>query len=143
MEIELLKELYEKALTIRRFEQFATEQYRSGNIYGYLHPYLGEEAIAVGSDQRDRIQMTILSAHTAVMDMRLPKAMMSSLMMAELFGKSTGYCKGRGGSMHVANLKQYNLGANGIVGGGIPIAHRRRNGCQTKRDRPGGAGFLQ
>lgn len=120
MEAALLKNLYEKAFTIRRFEQFATEQYRIGNINGYLHLYIGEEAIAVGAISAIRLNDYIVSTHRGH-GHAVAKGHDVSLMMAELFGKSTGFCKGRGGSMHVANLKQYNLGANGIVGGGIPI----------------------
>ena len=120
MDAKLLTSMYEKALTIRLFEKAAIEQYRIGNIYGYLHPYLGEEAIAVGAisalDQEDYVVSTHRGHGHAI-----AKGHDVSLMMAELFGKATGYCKGRGGSMHVANLKQNNLGANGIVGGGIPI----------------------
>jgi TPP-dependent pyruvate/acetoin dehydrogenase alpha subunit len=120
MEAALLKNLYEKAFTIRRFEQFATEQYRIGNINGYLHLYIGEEAIAVGAISAIRLDDYIVSTHRGH-GHAVAKGHDVSLMMAELFGKSTGFCKGRGGSMHVANLKQFNLGANGIVGGGIPI----------------------
>ena len=121
MEAALIKKLYEKAFTIRRFEQSATEQYRAGNIYGYLHPYTGEEAIAVGAISALKPDDYIVSTHRGH-GHAIAKGHDLGLMMAELFGKSTGYCRGRGGSMHVANLKQYNLGANGIVGGGIPIA---------------------
>ena len=121
MEAAILKELYEKVLTIRRFEQSAIEQYRVGNIYGYLHPYTGEEAIAVGAISALKPNDFIVSTHRGH-GHAIAKGHDLALMMAELFGKSTGYCKGRGGSMHVANLKQFNLGANGIVGGGIPIA---------------------
>jgi len=121
METALLKELYEKAFTIRRFEQSAIKQYRTGNIYGYLHSYMGEEAIAVGTIGALNPDDYIVSTHRGH-GHAIAKGHDLGLMMAELFGKSTGYCRGRGGSMHVANLKQFNLGANGIVGGGIPIA---------------------
>ena len=121
MEAAILKELYEKVLTIRRFEQSAIEQYRLGNIYGYLHPYTGEEAIAVGAISALKPNDFIVSTHRGH-GHAIAKGHDLALMMAELFGKSTRYCRGRGGSMHVANLKQFNLGANGIVGGGIPIA---------------------
>jgi len=121
MNAKLLKEMYEKALTIRLFEKAAIEQYRLGNIYGYLHPYLGEEGIAVGAISTLRPDDYIVSTHRGH-GHAIAKGHDVSLMMAELFGKATGYCQGRGGSMHVANLEQNNLGANGIVGGGIPIA---------------------
>lgn len=118
---DLLEQMYELALTIRRFEQVAIEQYRQGNIRGYLHPYLGEEAIAVGVISALRVNDYIISTHRGH-GHAIAKGHEPKLMLAELFGKSTGYCRGRGGSMHVANLELNNLGANGIVGAGIPIA---------------------
>ena len=121
MESNQLKQMYETALTIRRFEEAAIEQYRQGNIYGYLHPYLGEEAIATGAIAAINPDDYIVSTHRGH-GHAIAKGHDVSLMMAELLGKETGYCKGRGGSMHVANMKQFNLGANGIVGGGIPLA---------------------
>ena len=120
MDAKLLTSMYEKALTIRLFEKAAIGQYRIGNIYGYLHPYLGEEAIAVGAISALEQDDYVVSTHRGH-GHAIAKGHDVSIMMAELFGKATGYCKGRGGSMHVANLKQNNLGANGIVGGGIPI----------------------
>ncbi len=121
MDSNLLKQMYETALTIRRFEEAAIEQYRQGNIYGYLHPYLGEEAIATGAIAAINPDDYIVSTHRGH-GHAIAKGHDVKLMMAELMGKETGYCKGRGGSMHVANMKQFNLGANGIVGGGIPLA---------------------
>lgn len=121
MDSELLKQMYKTALTIRRFEEAAIEQYRQGNIYGYLHPYLGEEAIATGAIAAINPDDYIVSTHRGH-GHAIAKGHDVKLMMAELLGKETGYCKGRGGSMHVANMKQFNLGANGIVGGGIPLA---------------------
>ena len=121
MDASMLKDMYEKALTIRMFEKAAMAQYRIGKIYGYLHPYLGEEAIAVGAISALEADDFIVSTHRGH-GHAIAKGHDVSLMMAELFGKATGYCRGRGGSMHVANLDQNNLGANGIVGGGIPIA---------------------
>jgi TPP-dependent pyruvate/acetoin dehydrogenase alpha subunit len=118
---DLLKSMYLTALTIRRFEQRAIEQYRLGNIRGYLHPYLGEEAIAVGAIAALRPDDYIVSTHRGH-GHAIAKGHDPKLMMAELFGKETGYCHGRGGSMHVASRSVRNLGANGIVGGGLPIA---------------------
>jgi acetoin:2,6-dichlorophenolindophenol oxidoreductase subunit alpha len=117
---ELLKAMYETTATIRRFEQRAIEQYRLGNIRGYLHPYLGQEAIAVGSIAAIGPDDYIVSTHRghghAIAKGHDPKR-----MMAELFGKETGYCRGRGGSMHVASRSIRNLGANGVVAGGLGI----------------------
>jgi TPP-dependent pyruvate/acetoin dehydrogenase alpha subunit len=118
---QLLLEMYESAATIRRFEQRAIEQYRLGNIRGYLHPYLGEEAIAVGSIAALEPDDYIVSTHRGH-GHAIAKGHDTSRMMAELFGKETGYCHGRGGSMHVASRSVRNLGANGVVAGGLGIA---------------------
>ena len=95
--------MYETALTIRRFEQRAIEQYRLGNIRGYLHPYLGEEAVAVGAVAALRASDYIVSTHRGH-GHAIAKGHEPRLMMAELLGKATGYCRGRGGSMHVVEL---------------------------------------
>ena len=116
-----LEAMYETAATIRRFEQRAIEQYRLGNIRGYLHPYLGEEGIAVGSIAALEPNDYIVSTHRGH-GHALAKGHEPGRMMAELFGRETGYCRGRGGSMHVASRAIRNLGANGIVGGGLGIA---------------------
>lgn len=117
----MIKKMYKDAYTIRRFEEKAVEQYRLGNIRGYVHAYIGEEAIAVASINACRPDDYITSTHRGH-GHALAKGADPKYMYAELFGKSTGYCKGRGGSMHITNMNQGNLGANGIVGGGIPIA---------------------
>ena len=118
---QLLQAMYETAVTIRRFEQRAIEQYRLGNIRGYLHPYLGEEAIAVGSIAALEPTDYIVSTHRGH-GHAIAKGHEPRRMMAELFGRETGYCHGRGGSMHVASRSVRNLGANGIVAGGLGIA---------------------
>jgi len=118
---ETIKKMYKDAYTIRRFEEKATEQYRLGNIRGYVHAYIGEEAIAVATISACRPDDYITSTHRGH-GHAIAKGHDLKYMYAELFGKATGYCKGRGGSMHITNMAQGNLGANGIVGGGIPIA---------------------
>ena len=131
----LVESLYETVLTIRRFELRAIEQYRLGNIRGYFHPYLGEEAIAAGSIAALRADDYIVSTHRGH-GHAIAKGHEPRLMMAELFGRNTGYCHGRGGSMHVASRAVRNLGANGIVAGGLGIAAgaamaiRQRNGSE-------------
>jgi TPP-dependent pyruvate/acetoin dehydrogenase alpha subunit len=119
--IETTKKMYKDAFTIRRFEEKAGEQYRLGNIRGYVHTYIGEEAIAVGTISACRPDDYITSTHRGH-GHAIAKGHDLRFMYAELFGKATGYCKGRGGSMHITSMAQGNLGANGIVGGGIPIA---------------------
>ncbi len=118
---ELVASLYETVLTIRRFEQRGIEQYRLGNIRGYFHPYLGEEAIAAGAIGALRSDDYIVSTHRGH-GHAIAKGHDPRLMMAELFGRETGYCRGRGGSMHVASRAVRNLGANGVVAGGLGIA---------------------
>jgi len=118
---QLLQQMYETTATIRRFEQRAIEQYRLGQIRGYLHPYLGQEAIAVGSIAAIEPDDYIVSTHRGH-GHAIAKGHDPRLMMAELFGKETGYCHGRGGSMHVASRSIRNLGANGVVAGGLGIA---------------------
>ena len=131
IDLEIVKKMYELAFTIRRFEQKAIEQYRAGYIRGYFHPYLGEEGVAVGVISALQPDDYIVSTHRGH-GHAIAKGHDPRLMLAEMFGKATGYCKGRGGSMHISNLSQYNLGANGIVGGGIPIATGAAMGIKQK-----------
>lgn len=132
--VGLLEQMYETAVTIRRFEQRAIEQYRLGNIRGYLHLYLGEEAIAVGSIAALEPDDYIVSTHRGH-GHALAKGHEPGRMMAELFGRETGYCRGRGGSMHVASRAIRNLGANGIVGGGLGIAVGAAMAIRQRGDR--------
>ena len=116
-----LIEMYRVMSKIRFFENCALELHSRGLMGGSLHVYIGEEAIAVGActtlKKEDRILTTHRGhGHCIAMGAELDR------MMAELLGRSTGYCKGKGGSMHIANPDLGILGANGIVGGGIPIA---------------------
>ena len=129
---ERLEHFYRIAMTIRRFEETAIAQYRKGNIRGYLHPYIGEEAVAVGVISALEPEDYIVSTHRGH-GHAIAKGHDVRYIMAELFGKETGYCRGRGGSMHVSNLAQKNLGANGIVGGGIPIATGAALGLKMKQ----------
>jgi TPP-dependent pyruvate/acetoin dehydrogenase alpha subunit len=127
-----LERMYGELYTIRRFELRAVEQYRLGNIRGYFHPYLGEEAIAVGVIGALRPDDYIVSTHRGH-GHAIAKGHEIGRMYAELFGKATGYCRGRGGSMHVSSAALFNLGANGIVGGGIPIAVGAALGLRQKQ----------
>ena len=131
IDLEIVQKMYELAYTIRRFEQKAIEQYRAGYIRGYFHPYLGEEGVAVGVITALQPDDYIVSTHRGH-GHAIAKGHDPRLMLAEMFGKATGYCRGRGGSMHISNLSQYNLGANGIVGGGIPIATGAAMGIKQK-----------
>jgi TPP-dependent pyruvate/acetoin dehydrogenase alpha subunit len=134
IEDNLIREMFRKAYTVRRFELACVELYREGLIQGYLHPYLGQEAIAVGACAAVEHDDYIVSNHRGHGHC-ICKGADLRLMMAELMGKETGYCKGRGGSMHIANLENNNLGANGIVGGGIPIATGAALGLKIRKSR--------
>jgi len=131
IDVELLKKMYELVYTIRRFEQRGIEQYRQGYIRGYYHPCLGQEAVAVGGILALQPDDYIVSNHRGH-GHAIAKGHEPKFMMAELFGKATGYCRGRGGSMHVSSLPLNNLGANGIVGGGIPLAAGAALGIRRK-----------
>lgn len=115
-----LLNLYRTLYTIRVFETRCIRLYRQGLIRGYLHPYLGEEAIAVGVCAALKDHDYIVSTHRGH-GHSIARGADLARMTAEITGKSTGYCKGRGGSMHIADVNAGNLGANGIVGAGIPI----------------------
>jgi pyruvate dehydrogenase E1 component alpha subunit len=115
--IEMLKLI----IKIRRFEERTVQLYQTAKIWGYLHPYIGEEAVAVGTCTAINKSDYIVSTHRGH-GHSIAKGADLNRMMAELLGKATGYCKGRGGSMHIADTELGMLGANGIVGGGIPIS---------------------
>ena len=108
-------------IMIREFDLLAIELRKQRRIYGALHPYVGEEAIAVGVCAALRPADRITSTHRGHGHC-IAKGADVNRMMAELFGRVDGYCKGKGGSMHIADFSIGMLGANGIVGGGMPIA---------------------
>ena len=116
-----LLEMYRKMVTIRTFDQKAVEEFHAGNIPGVVHAYIGEEAIAVGVCSALRREDRITSTHRGH-GHTIAKGADIRLMMAELFGRSNGYCHGKGGSMHIADFGIGMLGANGIVGAGLPLA---------------------
>jgi 2-oxoisovalerate dehydrogenase E1 component len=113
--------LYEKMLLIRRFEVRAGELYRAGEMPGFIHLYVGEEAVAVGVCAHLRSTDWITSTHRGH-GHALAKGLPPRELMAELFGRATGCCGGRGGSMHLYAPRVGLLGTNGFVGAGIPQA---------------------
>ncbi len=117
---ERQREMLRRMLTIRRFEECASDGFRSGDIYGVVHAYIGEEAVAVGVCEALRDGDRIISTHRGHGHC-IAKGADLNRMMAELYGRRDGYCKGKGGSMHIADFKIGMLGANGIVAGGISI----------------------
>ncbi|MFN4140708.1 thiamine pyrophosphate-dependent dehydrogenase E1 component subunit alpha [Aestuariivirga sp.] len=116
-----LKEALRRMYLIRRFEEGAEEAYMRGLIHGTMHLSIGQEASAVGATMGLRRSDYITSTHRGHGHC-IGKGADPKLMFAEFFGKEEGYCRGRGGSMHIADVATGNLGANGIVGGGLPIA---------------------
>ena len=117
---EFLKQLYRTLYTIRVFETECIKLYRQGLIIGYFHPYLGEDAIATGVCAALRKDDYIVSTHRGHGHC-IARGGKLKKMVAEVLGREAGYCRGRGGSMHIADVNIGNIGANGIVGGGIPI----------------------
>lgn len=118
---ELLLDMYTKMNKIRKFEEKVGELFAQGKVLGFVHLYIGEEATAVGVCENLTDKDYITSTHRGHGHL-IAKGGDLKFMMAELFGKVTGYCKGKGGSMHIADVQKGILGANGIVGGGLPIA---------------------
>ena len=118
---EQLREVLRKMYLIRRFEEGAEEAYTRGLIHGTMHLSIGQEASALGICMPLTLEDQITSTHRGHGHC-IAKGARVDRMFAEFFGKTTGYCKGRGGSMHIADVSLGNLGANGIVAGGIPIA---------------------
>jgi pyruvate dehydrogenase E1 component alpha subunit len=115
-------EMHRRMLQIRHAESRVVKMFLSGMIPGFLHSYLGQEAVAVGAcfalEERDLITSTHRGhGHLIAKGGKIDR------MMAELFGKETGFCKGKGGSMHIADVSLGIVGANGIVGAGLPIAN--------------------
>lgn len=118
---EPLINLFRNMVKIRKFEEHVSKLYADGEIPGFVHLYIGQEAVAVGTCANLNKDDFITSTHRGHGHL-IAKGGDLKLMMAELYGKATGYCKGKGGSMHIADPGLGILGANGIVGGGIPIS---------------------
>lgn len=118
---DLLLRMFEDMLRIRKFETKLTEFFAKGLLAGNIHTCIGQEATVVGACRALEKGDFITSTHRGHGHC-IAKGAKTDRMMAELFGKSTGYCRGKGGSMHVADLGLGILGANGIVGAGLPLA---------------------
>lgn len=118
---EFAVKLYETMCTIRKFEECVKHDFLAGEIPGFTHSYIGEEAIATGVCAALRDDDVIESTHRGHGHC-VAKGADVNRMMAEIFGKETGLCKVRGGSMHIADFSIGMLGANGVVGGGYNLA---------------------
>lgn len=116
-----LREALRRMYLIRRFEEGAEDSYMRGLIHGTMHLSIGQEASAMATCMELTDADKITSTHRGHGHC-IAKGADVGRMFAEFFGKETGYCHGRGGSMHIADVRTGNLGANGIVGGGLPIA---------------------
>ena len=121
VDLDTLRDLHLRMLRIRLFEEAAGKIFEQGKMPGFIHLYVGQEAVAAGVCAALRVDDQVGSTHRGHGHL-VAKGGDLSLMMAELMGKATGYCKGRGGSMHISDLDLGMLGANGIVGAGAPIA---------------------
>ena len=124
-------ELFEKMVRIRLFDQKGLELALKGILPGHLHPSIGQEAVSVGACAALREDDYMLSTHRGHGDI-IAKGARTDKMMAELLARRTGYCKGKGGSLHIADLDLGILGATGIVGGGLPIADGAALACQIR-----------
>jgi pyruvate dehydrogenase E1 component alpha subunit len=121
MDREDLLSLYRQMLLIRRFEEKSAEMYALAKIAGFLHLYIGEEAVAVGAIAALRPEDYVISAYRDHGHC-LAKGSEPERVMAELFGKATGLCKGKGGSMHLMDAARHFMGGYAIVGGHLPLA---------------------
>ena len=135
--VELSREkllwMYQKMVEIRKFGLKVDELFKKNMIWGTCHLYVGEEATAVGTCAALESDDYITSTHRGHGHC-IAKGADIKRMMAELLGKETGYCKGRGGSMHIVDVSTGNLGANGIVGAGIPIATGAALASKRRKD---------
>ena len=129
LKVEILRKMYE----IRHFENETEQFIIRGMIHGTCHLYIGEEATAVGAVYAIKGDDYITSTHRGHGHC-IAKGADLNIMMAELLGKKTGYSKGKGGSMHIADVKSGNLGANGVVGGSIGIATGAALTCKMKKN---------
>ncbi|MBI1877199.1 MAG: thiamine pyrophosphate-dependent dehydrogenase E1 component subunit alpha, partial [Chloroflexi bacterium] len=118
---EKLLWIYERMRLIREFEERLHKDFAGGKIPGFVHLYAGEEAVATGACANLTDSDFITSTHRGHGHC-IAKGVDLKAMMAEIYGKATGACKGKGGSMHIADVSKGMLGANGIVGGGPPLA---------------------
>jgi TPP-dependent pyruvate/acetoin dehydrogenase alpha subunit len=118
---DTLLEMYRRMVRIREFELASIDLFKRGQVKGAVHPYIGQEASGVGICMALRPDDLIAGTHRSH-GHNIAKGARSDRMMAEILGKETGYCKGRGGSMHIAAFETGSLGALAVVGSGIPMA---------------------
>ena len=120
-DVDIKLTMYRTMLRIRRFEETVSKLFADGKIPGFLHLALGQEAVATGVCSALETEDYITSTHRGHAH-AIAKGVQLDRFMAELMGKETGYCQGKGGSIHLADRTVGHLGSNGIVGGGMPLA---------------------
>src|SRR5260370_11835176 len=120
LNVESLESLYQVMVRIRRFDEKTVELFNAGLVKGTAHSYVGQEAVAAGACANLTDADSVISNHRGHGHC-IAKGAKLDLMMAELMGREAGYCRGLGGSMHIAALDLNILGANGIVAAGLPI----------------------
>ncbi len=132
LDAESALRLYQAMLTIRTFEERALALCSAGEISGVVHPYIGHEAIAVGvcSILQDK---DLVASYYRGHGHAIAKGVDPARMMAEMFGRATGLCRGRGGSMHLADWQRGYLGGNAVVGANVPIALGLAIAAQVRR----------
>ena len=126
-----LLEMYRRMVRIREFELASMDLFKRGQVKGAVHPYIGQEASGVGVCMALRRDDLIAGTHRSH-GHNIAKGADTGKMMAEILGKVTGYCKGRGGSMHIAAFDTGSLGALAVVGSGIPLAVGAALGFQMR-----------
>ena len=129
-EKEIARILFETMVKIRQFDLAVEKNFKLGHAYGTAHSAMGQEAVSAGCMLALKETDIISSTHRGH-GHSIAKGADMKMMMAEVFGKSTGYCKGRGGSMHIADISGGNLGANGIVADGVGIATGAGGSAET------------
>lgn len=121
IDASIKKEMYRRMLRIRDFELAAKDLFKRGLVKGTVHPYIGQEASGVGVCMALNTEDLVAGTHRSH-GHNIAKGARTDRMMAEILGKTTGYCQGFGGSMHIAAFETGSLGAFGLVGASIPIA---------------------
>ena len=139
---EFCESLYSTMVKIRRFDEKVAELFQQGIVKGTAHSYVGQEAVAAGACANLREDDFIVSNHRGH-GHTIAKGARMDRMMAELMGREDGYCRGLGGSMHIAALDLNILGCNGIVAAGVPIGAGRLARREDPGHRPGGAHVLR
>ena len=128
---EKQREFYQLMVKIREFENHVQKEYATGDIPGFIHLYAWQEAVATGVCAHLRKGDYVTSTHRGHGHC-IAVGCDLKWMMAEIFGKATGLCKGKGGSMHIADMNKGMLGANGIVGGGLGLAVGAALSCKSR-----------